>query len=191
MKKVIMAIIFAFVAFTGCTRSTITSENSANAQTDEQTSSETTEETAEETEAFSFYNLEYDRTAMIEFYRFEVSRRLRAGGNFITAEEKRWYEENDYEITNEEDGVVFKYNSLYNEGHYYRRPIVVFYEWENQPLYVNEDGNLIVDHEIIDNANLTYEERQEIGDPIVVTATELSTTVYKQDEELQLYTLGH
>lgn len=191
MKKVIMAIVFAFlVAFTGCTRSTITSEKSANAQTDEQNTEETAEETTYSDEDYSFYELEYDHQSMVEFYRFEVSRRLRRGGNFFTEDEQSWLQANDYIITNEEDGVVYQYNSFYKKGQYYIHPIVVYYKLENQLLYVEDDGDLVVDYEIVGNANLTLGERESLGNVEVIGKTEMSTIIYIQDKGIEKYSLG-
>lgn len=193
MKKSVKAFIASLaVLLCGCNKSTSTTDTIAEEipqETEVAEEAEATEE-AESASVYHFYQLNEDDDEIINFYRFEVSKRQKSDADFITQDEESWYEENGYSVTNKEDGVVYLYKEVYREEEYYFYPVLVYINGKEAMIYTDEKGSVHAEHHWVDDLHLTYAEKTALGEVEVMSEGPDQTMVYIPEKGIQVYQFG-
>ena len=191
MKKALLGIfVILSVTMTGCTRNdSVTSSDS-----EETVSKQDITQNLEATPDYHFYELSDNAEEILDYYRFEVSRRVRSTEDFVKEDEARWYEDNGYEVHNPEEGVLYQYYPLYQDGDYYYYPLVVSVGNINHFVHTTDHGSVLISPSIgggnvIGQLHLTYEEEQALGNPTIIDKVTFETRIYSE-KGFQTYQFG-
>ena len=195
MRKAIMAILIIFaVLFCGCTQSKSTS-NTQEEVTDERNTEKVTEELdTEEMPDYHFYELSDNPEEILDYYRFEVARRIRSERDFVKEEEASWYKSEGYEVHNLEEGVLYRYFPNLSDGDYYYYPLPVSVEGTNHLVYTTRHGSVLIapiisTGNVIGDLHLTYKEIEVLGSPTVLDNFNYEIIVYSE-KGFQVYQFG-
>ena len=180
-------VIASLAALCGCASTT---DTTATTPTPEPTPEVTPEPTpAEEEYAFPSVAEEF----VFDFYREAIERRVEAE-EFFTEDELRWYEANDYQITND-GGAIYKYDSFYKEGEYLYYPVIVHIEgltnYLDEPtiLYTNEDGYIYDGHHF-EGLHISYDVLESLGEEYKLIDSSTYSAVIYGPEGVQQYRFG-